>query len=553
MPLYTASVQSLTRGWTYSTSEGDVPNPAVRTHLGDGLSYSWSFLDEQIPGPVEPAQATVRFVCRAFADVPALDRGDFLALTLRLSSAGAFILTPPPMRVTTVEVEVDDDLPAADSWPVTVTVKLVDELALLRSLFIQPGPTQSTVLPSSGVGPANYSRARWRERLAQIAYNVGRAIASPTWWAADERPPQTSPPPPSFVTGLDQKWVWTDTAFDIAEQLLNTWAPAYLTHTCVAGYSVVPSTFPAGYERVGPQGSNWGNFLAGSSPTFTEPQTQHRYYIVPASRRYLSTETATLPLHLEFRNGKVTTVGNAIARTGHNRLAIDAGVTSLPVRLRRSREHVVDSIKITGQDTYQQASGAAVQYRDANLILNNPGKEVLRTRVLNTHLDMGTGADSWVSTPRSSNAYPVIASAFWTDDSARAAWVYDDFQVSAAAMDAADRTTILPKLAPRAPGEVDGDGLVLRHLTIHRVDADARPADQVGLPSGFIASGRVEVNDGDIVYTLALTPGLPDNTAGAAAATPVTVADADTGLYQGALCSTIDPVVLVDDLALCDF
>lgn len=555
MPLYTVSVTS-SKGWTYTATEGDVPSTAVRTHLGDGLSYRWSFSGEQVPGQLDPSTAVVRFVCKAMSDVPDVDKGDFLTLTIRLGTVGAFILTPPPLRVTAVEAEIDEDLPEVDPrFPVTVTVSLVDELAWLRALVPQPLPLQSTVIPSaSTVGPVPYTMPRWRERLAQVALAIGRAIGAPTWWTADERPPQTSPPPPSFVTGLDERWNWEDNGHVTVEKILNSWTPGWHAHTLVPGYSSTPSTYPFGWQRVGPQGTNWGLFISGGGTPIAEPLTSHRFYVVPASR--MAGATAILPTKFGVVDGILTAVPNVNTQTGYTQLAVDAKATSLPVKLRRSREHFVDQLIYSGQDTYRHDSAQTVATKREGRLFgySNPlSSEIQTTRQLDTQLDLGDGTDSYVSgTPRTTNAFGVLNAAFFSDASARQAYAWDDFELSAAAMSAADQTAVLPLLAPRAPGEVNGDGLVVRHLTVTRVALDARPTDNPVLPSGFIARGQLDVKGGDLVYTLALAPGVPNPLLTTTAATPVTVGEVNAAAYGNTLTAAVDALIRIADLDYID-
>jgi hypothetical protein len=142
---------------------------------------------------------------------------------------------------------------------------------------------------------------------------------------------------------------------------------------------------------------------------------------------------------------------------------------------------------------------------------------------------------------------------WWSDDSQRASWVYDGFTVRASRVPAGLRDRVLPRLAPRVPGEPDGNGQILKHLTIYRPADSMRFADAPGLVTGFVTQGQLRIMGGDLVYGFTLTPGLPialdagnDDTA---TATPVTVAQVDAATYQGQPVADIDPLIRVSDLA----
>jgi len=102
-------------------------------------------------------------------------------------------------------------------------------------------------------------------------------------------------------------------------------------------------------------------------------------------------------------------------------------------------------------------------------------------------------------------------------------------------------------VAPRLPGETDGDGRVVRHVTIHNIDPDLRFD---GAPvTGFVTGGSMTMEGGDIVWKLDTTPGLPQYASGVPA--PLTVSEmvaAGSGLTAG----DTDPLITIADLAYVD-
>jgi len=156
-------------------------------------------------------------------------------------------------------------------------------------------------------------------------------------------------------------------------------------------------------------------------------------------------------------------------------------------------------------------------------------------------------ANSWpVPWPGPAAAAPYFAS----DASALAApYSYDAFELRASLVPDAVAADLLPTIAPRLPAETDGDGRLVRHLTVYGMDPDIRFAGQPVL--GFVVSGSLTIVDGELVFTLLTVPGNPTVTGGSA--TPVLVSEV-VGTATGAvLPPNIDPQITVAELAYVDY
>lgn len=551
-PYYTVTVASLTRGWSYTTTDGDVPDPdnLDPVYLADELTVDWGFKGDLVPGQLDPSVLKFRFYTRDADDVPLVDRGDLLTVDVRIGTVGSRIAAPAPFAVTEVLVDVDEELVLdPDVYACTVQVTAVDSLSYLLGEFV-PG-----VNP---ISPYATSMFLWRPQWAQLARQVGRTIACPTWWGEQEGPlyPLTAAAGHfQNVTGVTMSWDGNGAA--IVERQANSHQPGAITHTLTPGYSATPSSFPAGYRRIGPD-LWWGdNDFQQPAWALVEPQTSLRYYMQPASRK---TSDGDLPLRLVVAGGRLTVEPNPVSTSGstrgHSRGAIDSAWIDLPISLRRAREHRVNVARVLGwEGAYASGGGtpaARASARESYDLNDLANRGVASARDIPTHLYFG-------EVPFGTNPsfdvlgreHPFVGANFLGDTSADQAWVYDEFTLFASRIPQAYATDLLSHLTPRYPGETDGDGHVLRHVTIYRPSPRVRMVDAPGMVRGFITSGRLKLVAGDIEFRLTLTPGLPQRTS--TAPTPVTFAEFEAvATAAGLTIDQVDPLISYDDLDYID-
>lgn len=544
MALYTVTVTNVTRGWAYTATEGVAPNPADPVQLAQPLSYSWAFEDQLVPHAcMVPLQLGLRLLCHGAGDVPLCDRGDELRVDLRLGTVGARLVQSPALYVTTVEVTTD--LPTGvvpnDAYTTLVEVRASDDTAELPSKRPQPRAQIPSGVP--------FNQKRFRRFITEVGQQIARSIGVPSWWATE--------PTPQTVVGSMQNpggtaggggHVWSEDAKVLLESALNTWQPGWQNHTLVPA---IGAAYPAGY------GTSFVADIVGDPVTgLADPNTARRLLVVPAARR---TTNQAWPLVFAVRSGVLTLQPTAAPAgvTAHDPIGVDAAWCDLPVKARRAREHVVNAVSVRGVQRKVTPPGPVITEvpGERTTLGAAPLGEPAALRTVPSYVYLGDSADSDYSgggAPQADTS-ATRALTFLSDDSQRSAWVFDAFTVQASRVPADLQPVVLPRLAPRIPGEADGDGHVLKHLTVYRVDPHARFNDAPAPVTGFVVSGNVTVANGEVSYTLTLTPGLPIPMTGAYVqtdlATPVTVAQVDGGTYQAQLCNTIDPLIRVVDLA----
>jgi hypothetical protein len=421
---------------------------------------------------------------------------------------------------------------------------MVDTLVDLPGMF-PPVLGDNFGPPGSGLEYDDIRGARraWRPRLAEIANRIGRTIGSPTWWSDTEHPtPETGSG--GWASGLEKAYTrrggWNGrSARDLLTQLLNSHQPSGYTHTVAPGYSANPATFPAGWQRVGPVLA--GSWSDSGEPAVAEPQTSHRYYIVPASRAVVAGATPW-PGQLAVVDGLLTITGEVSTGNTNTRLGLDARWCELPATARRSREHIINTVRQTGQIIVAQPS-AFFSYEAGQLDHYNAAS-------------VAAVGPSARETPTALNLLPqgvliplapaIAAPRFMSDASVLASpWAHERLQLTSSEIPQADAEQLLPRLAPRFPGETDGDGQVLRHITVFGMDADARFGGQP--MTGFVASGLLTIADGEMTWTLDCTPGLPQWVG--AAPTPATVGQVLAASYAGQPVEDVDPRITIVELA----
>lgn len=533
-PRYTVTVESLTRGWSYTTTEGDAADFADDVHLISPLSYSGGFKSDQIPGQLEPCQAVVNFAARTADDSPAVVQGDMVKFSVRVGTDGPFIVDPPAMRVTEAVLDLDPHR----EYAARLNIGLVDVLSTLP-----------TLTPYNPAGGEFYGGEWWwRERFAEIAYTIGRTIGAPDWWPDGEHiAVPVGAGDPSVGLRLDAP-AYGDDAGEELEKLINSHQVSGYTHVLTPNYR---DTHPTGFEKIGP--STW-RFHDGTTRTapFTEPTTTERFYYVVGSRR--TDASGGLPLVLAVEDGVLTIVPGTPTPGGNARLGVFAAWCQIPAAVRRAREHITTVARLAGQGALQREDepGFANQdeAREFGSALETEYGRIIRE--IPTALFLGStpgGAlDPWPEPP-------LVAASFISDDSV-GTWAFDEFRIRSSLIPDAHVENVLPKIAPRFPGETDGDHSVVRHVVIYGLDGSASVGGAA--VAGFVAHWSMSIGrsagaprgvvSGDIEWTLSLTPGEPQWDVDP---TPVTFDEFETAA-AGLTFGHVDPRIRLADLAYVD-
>lgn len=508
-------------GWTYSSVEGEDWDPADDVVLISPLQYAWGFENEVLPAQMTPFVATVNLAARTAADVPPVQVGDLISIDVRVGTTGDRIIDPPPMRVMSVDVQ----LVTRGPYQARVSFQLSDITVDWRGKTLAGYPG----------GGANASMLmKWRERFAELGAMVDTAVVSPTWWADDEGPYLTG----GVGNGLRGYYLnqVPDQGIDGFQRVLNSHMPDELTHTLTP----VEGT-PTGYEYVGP--AAWD-----TDRTYSEPASAARAALVPASKRLPG--SAGLPLEFAVDDGLLVVVPSTPpSGDSSTQLGLDAAWCRVPATAHRSvvgkivRVEMAAQVNILQPDLTTYDSDGSLTY-----VVDQVGTGTTR-QIPN---DLYGGYDSGAPAPYL--AFPteaIVAAAphFLSELAAvDAPWAYDAFEArsSLVPQDVAD--WLLPLLAPRVPGESDGDGRLIRNVTVfnldHGVRLDGKPL------SGFVTSGSLTISGGEITWSLTTLPGRPQWTD--AAPTPVTVGDVQAAGYGTTSITQVDPAITIADLDYVD-
>jgi len=544
-PYYTFTVTNLTRGWAYTTTEGEEWDPADNVVLASPFTYSWGFKDDLIPAQLDVFTAAVHLVARTSSDLPVIDVGDLVAVDVRVGTTGQRVIAPPPMRVAASTVTLGNG-----TYKATLAIGLSDLSVDWRNrALVLPGWGWPQ-LPTFDQGQVQ-SRVRWLERMAEYSMLLGLSVARQSAWSSTETLPDIGD---GFAAGtnllLDQ-FEFPGNAEEELEALINSHIPAGITYSWATIYS---ATYPTGYQWCAP--SSW---YVSAAPYNDYPisdpgganGTTVKIVPVPASR--VADTAQGLPLVFAQSGGQLILEPRAGgAGTGHTALALDAKWCVLPAQARRARDGAVNAVTLIGP-----WAPADVQISENNVQLFPYGA----TTFFDTP-DMAargySGRDvpvkfriAWALTtsgPWQNQAGVPVANAFLSDPSIDASvWSYDGFELRSSLIPQAVADWLLSLVAPRLPGETDGDGRVVRHVTIHNIDPDLRFD---GAPvTGFVTGGSMTMEGGDIVWKLDTTPGLPQYASGVPA--PLTVSEmvaAGSGLTAG----DTDPLITIADLAYVD-
>lgn len=497
-PYYSVTVTNYTRDWTYTAVEGEEADPADPVQLVSPLSFTWGFQNGLIPtAHLQPSEALVSLAAHTAADVPLVQVGDLIVLEVRVGTDGPRIIAPGLMRVATAEVDLRRGVYAAG-----LSLALVDLSVDWRATT----PATPVGYPGGGVARP---RERWRERMAELGYLTGVSVGVPTWWDDQEGPLTVLVGSTlSGIYGSDIGSYQGDVEANLAE-LLNSHVPDDITHTWVTALSA--DAHPAGYEWAGPD--SWymdPTWPGGYSPALPDPNSVMRIEAVPATRR--ASGSIGQPLELVNDAGTLRLVPRTPDSTGLvTQLGLDADWCILPAKARRARDDVFNVIAINGKADIVDDSG---MYRTENYALEFTGGDIAtrgRTAVreVPTKLFLGVPATTDSPGPYVAREVPLVAANFLSGPSALAGgWSYDDFTLKGHLVPQDVAEWLLPLIASRVPGEVDGDGRLVRQVTIY--DLDPRIRFDAAPISAFITGGTLTIAGGELTWKLATTPGRPE-------------------------------------------
>jgi hypothetical protein len=528
-PYYRVVVTSLTNGWSYTSTHAVVPNPADPVHLLDPFKLNWQFEGEQIPGHLVPSSCSFKMLCRSGSVVPDVQVGDLLTIDVRIGTAGARI-GQATMRVTSALVDLDDP---ADDFPVEVEVTAIATDVDWHELPV--GQFYGTI------SLAAQAKRRFRERLAEVTRMVALSLGVPNTWANIDDPP---------VDGVNNLYPMADYSAqtyenqplrDLLRKTLNSHFPGGNTHTVV---TKVSAGYPAGYVWCGPAAGTWDHSNGGYLD-LTDPVSAITLLAVPAGRRVPG--AAGLPWVFGVSGGVVVLVpvqppaGNPLTQLG-----ISADWCILPTRARRARDRANSFVRM--RFFHVSATAGEPPNGDGIYALAGDTSRGVVVVVRDVPSDLMSYRDTVYPI---NTAIPIAAAKFLSDSTAlNGAWCYDSIKIIASTIPDTVAAWLLPRILPRVPGETDGDGCLVRHLTIANIDPDLRFADG-GPATGFVTGGSLTIADGDMTFELNMTPGLPQLSSGAV--TPVTVAEVQaSGTYGVVTVANIDSQITLGDLDYVD-
>lgn len=558
-PYYSLTVASLTRGWSYSLTEGTATDPDDAVLLVDPMTYSWTFKGELLPGQLDVSTANVNLAGKTADALPEVQVGDLITIDVRVGTSGPRIIAPPPFRAAEPVVTL-----GKGTYPARMTIPLSDLSVDWRSRNVGPPLGQPTTNPG---GDKRNARPYWRERGAELAVVIsgGLSLGCPTWWGNSEDPVSANTDSVGrYFGGLAYdpygSKMYEGSAADVLERFINSHQPSGFTHTWVTVYN--PAGHPTGYRRIGPD--TWASLSDPSTAVpigvLSDPGGSLRVEAVPASRMLPS--AAGLPLRLVISGGRLEleprdSSGTASSST---QAALDAEWCIIPATARRARDSVTNTLNILGygrQPTGETSGTSAVyDWSDFGRTFQDTTDAATRgplQRDLPTMLFLGlsdtafgTGSGNTGGTAELS----LVAANFLSDPTALAAsWSYDAFTVLSSLIPQSVATWLLPIMAPRLPGETNGDGRLVRNVTLYDIAADLRFG---GSPvTGFVTAGSLTISGGEMTWQLRTAPGRPIYTGGTPS--PVTVAEFEAVVSgSGLTIDDVDPLITFADLDYVD-
>jgi hypothetical protein len=561
-PYYKVTITSLTRGWSYTCTEGVIADPDANVQIIDPLVYSWSFAGELVPGQLDPFTGSFALAAKSATLLPEVQVGDLITLDVRVGTAGPRIIAPPPMRAAEPVVTL-----GKGKYPARMVVPLSDLSVDWRSRTLgsplgQPNTYQG--------GDRRDPRPYWRERgaeIAALASGGGLSLGCPTWWGDAETPVSTAVDGAGtyiFALAYD---TWGDKIYDgnlpdVLESFINSHQPGGYTHTWATIYNAAGHA--ANYRRIGPD--TWKNagvpapsVAIPAGGALADPAGPVRVEAVPATRKLPQGPGAAVGLPLQFAVDSGILIVSPRQVPAVTAYATQVGLSAewcvIPATARRARDSVANLINLAGygkvptgqvdganNPTYQNG-----EYERSYWDAVDAAARGFLARDVPTQLNLGTSdaAVSWAV-----NAVAAVVANFQSDSTALAAsWSYDAFTMLSSLVPQAIAAWLLPVMAPRLPDELDGDGRLVRQLLLYALDDELRFS---GEPvNGFVTAGSLTIAQGEMTWTLRTAPGRPQYQAGSG--TPVTVGEVQAAGYGTTTVPNVDPLITVADLDYVDY
>lgn len=500
--------------------------------LGDPFTYEWSWSGEQVPGQLDPGKMSCTIHARNF-DVFGVhpddtsnrfipQRGERMSFSVRIGTDGPFLVSCKSARVNEAIVTIDDADPDLElnPFPITMSLKLDD-------LLIE--------LPTVASGTEGGTRRASLDRIALIAFFTQNSIGMLT---AISRVQSTAL---RFGRELPENMreavtTWANSQTTAALRALV--ATPYHQHA-LANDPTYPA-YPAGYSWVGPS-----NPVGSAIP---DPGSSLKWMLTAANPT--TALTHKLPLRLAVVDGLLSLA--PAPSTDTRTAAVDAKYCELPTAMRSSREHVPNTFRVAGEAEWLNTTPTPDVYETRGLVVESIPDSIEASdrgrvpRAIQTQLILGTydGAVPENASTQDTATAAAVASTFApTSDQVSEPWAVDKIKISATDIPQADAESLLPILAPAYPGE-EGDGVLLRHLTVFNREARIRPL----MIDGWIVAGRLAIADGELTYEVTTMPGDPTYSV----ATRITVGDVQAASWHAHPAGDIDPRILISDLANVD-
>jgi len=519
-PAYAFTVTNITQGWTFESTEGPAPDPVPVVVLTDGLTHSWGFTDDRVPGPFEPETLTFHLGATSVDVLPRVHIGDLIEARLVRPLEG-WPTDPDAVRpyfeFSGRIGEPTLDLDPHSKRPARLTLTCTSHLTDLNGNI--PNIDEGSEAP-----PLLQWRVLFLSELAQTNFIV------PSTWATNYDPDSAWV---SFgaLTGLS--------AHDIIVTTANTSPIEYAPGERVVSY-------PRGQYYSGPPVHEFSPEWIGYSREAVLPfpnKPEVWYWVTPIFRR-LGVDSAVLRLVWPAGSPFATIETHPDAESRDGVAYLDACLVRTPLSARKAREHMVNTIVSEGWAIERDEEG------------NGDPSEITRWRSREAVTEFGTVTRTvptqalFLDSEWGSYEYQAdrIAAAFMPDGSADdQPWGFDQLDICTWLMTDEELDRYAPKFWPAIPTDGDAEPRTLTQLIIGGVD------ETVMLGSRFltaIVTGATHtINGGELLIQPKLIGGvLPPHPDGSDAVTAADLAAKGTPWSDLLTAETVDP-----DLSAVDF
>lgn len=522
---YRVTAIRLADSWTITGTKAIQPDPADRVVLTDPLSFSWQFVDQLAPNPLEPEQLGISLAARDRADLPTLDTGDLWHVTVELVDVTDGVVTPHGAvavdfvgRLGEPELELVPD----HSWPIRASLRMTDLTADLASRYPTPGNT--TPWPAEGwsdVSPEWFTG--FIDHPCRREFNL--------WTHDDMGDPNDFDNRPFLVWDIPQqsaRWL-----LDAAGASVPHDGQPFIIRDRYSLAPPAPSTFtPAG---------------TGGVPDPTNPigYLYQRVNGMPP--------TALLPYVLDGPPaGPITVLLDYDPAQAVGLAGIPASTVTIPTKARRARDLVPNTTIL---------NGFGINYTDVNGTLTAETTQTSKTfssdwaaprsRSVDTLIKyLRATAGEGVTLPAGFTEYfaglddvntRLLAPAYTPDAGATTAeWAYDSLIVDTSLLDPDEFAALVPMFTSWSPEQ--GDGVALRPIHVFDV------ADNVDLSgrqaiNGTLTGATLRIDRGRMTYELNVSPGIAPSEA---TGTAITAAQLAASPYTSAPATAFGDLTALD-------